>query len=104
MSVGSLCWMFANAKLVVWAADGNIKSQTTASLPYAAADAAVSVAALQAGGVAAAVCTSEGNLSVWPTMSISSGLLQARISQELKPLLHKTKHFLWSPFNRQRQA
>lgn len=48
---GSLCWMFANAKLVVWAADGNIKSQTTASLPYAAADAAVSVAALQVAGI-----------------------------------------------------
>ncbi len=38
---------------------------------------------LQAGGVAAAVCTIDGNISVWPTVSTSSGLLQARISQEV---------------------
>ena len=38
---------------------------------------------LQAGGIAAAVCTIDGNLSVWPSVSTSSGLLQARISQEV---------------------
>ncbi len=44
---GSLCWLFANAKLVVWAADDNIGSYSTASLPYPAPHAAVSAAALQ---------------------------------------------------------
>ena len=44
---GSLCWLFANAKLVVWAADENTSSHSSASLPYPAPHAAVSVAALQ---------------------------------------------------------
>ncbi|DBB00160.1 hypothetical protein WJX77_011844 [Trebouxia sp. C0004] len=56
---------------------------STASLPYPAPHAAVSVAAVQAGDVAAAVCTLDGNLSVWPNVGTSSGLLQARISQEV---------------------
>ena len=43
---GSLCWLFANAKLVVWAAE-NMSSPSTTSLPYPAPHAAVSVAALQ---------------------------------------------------------
>ncbi len=44
---GSLCWLFADAKLVVWAADKSMSSHPTASLPYPAPHAAVSVAALQ---------------------------------------------------------
>ena len=44
---GSLCWVFANAKLAVWAAHNNMGSCSTASLPYPAPHAAVSVAALQ---------------------------------------------------------
>ncbi len=43
---GSLCWLFANAKLVVWAAE-SMSSPSTASLSYPAPHAAVSVAALQ---------------------------------------------------------
>ncbi|KAL0051061.1 hypothetical protein WJX82_001259 [Trebouxia sp. C0006] len=45
---------------------------STTSLPYPAPHAAVSVAALQAGGVAAAVCTLDGNLSVWPSQAETS--------------------------------
>ncbi len=44
---GSLCWLFANPKLVVWAAEKHASSPSTASLPYPAPHAAVSVAALQ---------------------------------------------------------
>lgn len=44
---GSLCWLFANAKLVAWAADKNMSSPSIASLPHPAPHAAVSVAALQ---------------------------------------------------------